>query len=266
MNTHDPHHAHTPHQDDCDALRELLPAYALGLLNADDTARVETLLPRCADVAAELPEYAALHESLLLAVEPVAPPASARAAFLERLAAGEAPPAPAIVQAVAPVRSPAFWRVVSAAAIVILIATNVLWALQWNRTQRDVESLQARQTDLIAVMSGTGIALFPLSATADSTITLATAFWDTDNRRVTLYADQLEPLAPGQAYQLWLIDGESVVSPGIFQIDDAALNVAVFTVDAAPGTNTLIGISVEPDTGSSAPTTPPLAVGGRAAL
>ncbi|MEP0806642.1 MAG: zf-HC2 domain-containing protein, partial [Chloroflexota bacterium] len=56
--THDPH---APY-------RENIPAYALGALEADEAAALETHLQTCASCQTELAEYRALSDSLLTAV------------------------------------------------------------------------------------------------------------------------------------------------------------------------------------------------------
>lgn len=64
-----------PGAADCEELRDLLPAYALGSLDADERARVAVLLTRCPDAASDLPGYQALSTALLFSAPPLDPPA-----------------------------------------------------------------------------------------------------------------------------------------------------------------------------------------------
>ena len=72
--------------------RELLPLYALGILDADETRLVERALEEDSELAAELASYRhttdALIEQELSAVEPVAPSASVQARLLASVGGG----------------------------------------------------------------------------------------------------------------------------------------------------------------------------------
>lgn len=59
---------------DCDAARELIPAYAFGLADPQEAALVEVSLPHCPDLVAELESYTALAVPLAASVAQIAPP------------------------------------------------------------------------------------------------------------------------------------------------------------------------------------------------
>ncbi len=265
----------TPLAVDCDELRDLLPAYGFGLLTPAETARVDSLLPYCPEVAAELPDYAAMSASLLLSTEAVAPPPSLRGSLLARLGEQESgSSAPASVPIIALIPPPAhprrvprwLWGAV-AAAVLLLVATNALWFTQWRETRTALETAQLqvslyqqRQTNLIRAAAG-DTPTVRLFSTTDSAQPIGTVFWDAQAGSATLISDQLTALSPAETYQLWLIDGAQVNSAGVFAVGETGETVYTFDGAQVLATGQLIAISVEPAGGSPAPTRDPLAVG-----
>src|SRR5574341_1956262 len=66
-------------------LREDIPAYALGALDAQEVAALEVHLKTCDSCRAELAEYRALSDSLLTAIPPKQPSAGLRKRLQSRL-------------------------------------------------------------------------------------------------------------------------------------------------------------------------------------
>ena len=58
----------------CSPYRENIPAYALGVLDADEIPALESHLDGCKDCLAELADYQAVTTSLLSSVPPQTPP------------------------------------------------------------------------------------------------------------------------------------------------------------------------------------------------
>ncbi len=71
-----------PRTMDCETVRELAPLYVLGVLEPDEAAAVREHVAGCDDVHAELEELAGAAGSLLLAAEPVEPPAALKSRLL----------------------------------------------------------------------------------------------------------------------------------------------------------------------------------------
>ena len=78
---------HTNSMDDCDALLDLIPEYAFGLANADETHRVEANLERCPDARARLEEYQRLQEAMRESVAQIDPPQQVGARLMAAIAA-----------------------------------------------------------------------------------------------------------------------------------------------------------------------------------
>jgi anti-sigma-K factor RskA len=80
-------------------------------------------------------------------------------------------------------------------------------------------------------------------------------------RGVVLIATSLPAAEPGRAYQMWIIPkGQSPRPAGLFQPDEGGTVVHVFEAELPPGSTAALAVSVEPETGSAAPTTTPMLV------
>src|SRR5512138_1102008 len=73
------------HQDLHSLLRENIPAYALGTLDAEELAALEAHLQTCEACQAELAEYRAISESLLTVIPPQQPSIALRKRLQSRL-------------------------------------------------------------------------------------------------------------------------------------------------------------------------------------
>ena len=62
--------------EECDQLKENIPAYALGALDVDDSAALEIHLRNCRGCQSELEQYRAVSEGLLFVVAPLPPSAA----------------------------------------------------------------------------------------------------------------------------------------------------------------------------------------------
>jgi anti-sigma-K factor RskA len=202
------------------ATRELLGAFALGAVDADEAARVRAHLATCAECQAEMAELWLAVDSLPNTIEPMEPPPALRGRIAAAIAAEAAspapvPPAPALepVPTVAPaplvpeaIRKPAsFWSRATpwaaAAAILLLLSAGLL---VWN--------LRLREQLATAPVTET-IALAPTDAApgAHGEVT----YLPQDNL-LLLDVRDLPPLKPDQVYEVWLIGSEGPVPAGTF--------------------------------------------------
>jgi hypothetical protein len=76
-----------------------------------------------------------------------------------------------------------------------------------------------------------------------------------------LVAENLPPLQPGQIYQVWLVQGDTLVNAGQFQPDSDGHGRVVFSAPLPMGQYSAMQITAEPAEGSSQPTGDPVISG-----
>lgn len=270
----------------------LLPAYSLGTATPDEERLVEALLPLCPEAAAVLQDYQMLGDTMI-GLYPTAEEPPSSAALLQRVRAAAPPPLTKPITT-APVKSPVAprsgelketpplpvthppsvtlpqprrlwpWVALAACVIVAFAATNIYWASQLDALRRDQQAfLQTLATN----QSGTSQLVNADShhrelLPTDNTINPEASFvWNSDGQIGALLVDGLPSLAPGETYQLWLVRDEKSLSLGTFEVNAEGVGFLVFHSSQPVETFSHIGVNVEPDGGTSEPTTPHLIVG-----
>lgn len=224
-------------------LNELIPAYALGSLDAAEAVEVERHLRDCAACRRELAAYEPVIDALALAAPDAAPsPALRRRLLAEASGAGRsraaAPPSPKAAPRPDSGRPPrSLWvrpAWASYALLILLIAS--LGALVW---------LANRAPDTPPVVSLTGSEAAP-DASGELRFDAAGA--------ATLEVWQLPPLPADRQYQLWLIrDGERA-SGAVFSVNDNGWAELPVEQAESPADITGLGVTIEPAGGSPDPT------------
>ena len=227
---------------------ENIPAYAVGALDAEDSAALASHLKTCASCRTELTEYRAVSESLLTAVPPKQPSAALRKRLQSRL--------PSAQKAMRPRLNWSIGRIALGVAFALLLALSVYSILQ-------VRTLQLQQTQLtrqvqtsqavLALLSYPNTQNVPINVNNSVTGTL---LLDKDRNIATIVVWNMPQLQENQTYQIWLIDPQGGrTSAGIFRPDPGQS----FTTASIMSTNNLsnfvgIGVTVEPAGGSDHPT------------
>ncbi|MDI6910768.1 anti-sigma factor [Nocardioides sp.] len=224
-------------------------AYAVDALDDLERAAFERHLAECAECRAEV---ASLREAASTLAETTAtePPAGLR----DRVLAGIATTRPLPPEAPAPThvdsrrpRRRLNLLVAAAAAVLVVGAGTVFWQQPWQ------ESSQT-QSPVAAVLSAADARSTSLDFEGGARATLVHS--DSVGGAV-LVTEKMPPPPPGKVYQLWLQQpGEGMVSAGLMPVE--ADQRVLLTGDAA--TATAAGITVEPEGGSSEPTSDPIAL------
>jgi anti-sigma-K factor RskA len=207
------------------ATRDLLGAFALGAVDAEEAAMVRAHLATCAECQAEMAELWLAVDSLPSTIEPMEPPPALRDRIAAAIVAEAASPAPAspappvapvlepvptiapAALAPEPIRKPAsFWSKATpwaaAAAILLLLSAGLL---VWN--------LRLREQIATAPVTET-IALVPTDAAPEARGEVT--YLPQDNLFILDVRD-LPPLEPAQVYEVWLIGEDGVPAPaGVF--------------------------------------------------
>ena len=238
--------------------RDLLGAFALGAVDAQEAAAVRTHLATCTACQAEIATLWSAVDALPELIEPMEPPPGLRdrisAAILAEAAAPQSPPAaaapipiPPVVprgmpdsRLAEPIRPAKWWSKTApwaaAAAILLLVSGGLL---AWNlRLQEQIVTVPAPET----------IALAPTDAAPDAS---GEVTYVPEEDLLLLDVRGLPELEPGQVYEVWLIGEEGVPAPaGVFDQETDR-----HAIVADRGRYTTLAITAEPGPlGTEAPT------------
>lgn len=267
----------------CNTIHDLIPAYCLGATDPQETQRVADHLTLCREAAALAADFQGVAEALLFSPSPLDPPA----ALTERLRAATAATA-AVQPGAAPAPSdkaaaaqqtlwqrlraalavPAFrpLPVMAAIALVALTVGNLYLVDQIGGLRTSVAAMQDQMRSQTAVLTqvgeGTNIRVaLPAGAAGAASEAYGAMVCDPAEPEGFLLAENLPSLEAGQTYQIWLAQGETLVSGGLFQPDADGYGRVVLTAPLPMGEYDALRVTVEPVGGSDQPTTPPV-IGG----
>lgn len=257
--------------DDQRSIDDLAAAYALDALSPAERARFEAeATPEALAEAARLADTATL-----LSGDSVAPPPGLRASVLDAIAREPQLPAEPPVEAPSAV-APAPWdepmSVEPPRAAVGTGPAERRARARW-RPLRTIGAIAAGSALLLGgVALGTQLgddsrneALGAVVSAADAERdeveladgSSATVVWSADRRQSVILFDGLGSAPEGSTYQAWYIGADGAQSAGTF---DASGGITAFLLDGGFTAGAAVGVTVEPDGGSDAPTTDPILV------
>ena len=229
---------------------DLLGAYVMGALDSAERIGLEAHLGTCHECQAELAEYQQVTEGLLHLAIRVAPTSGLRASLIARL--GGHPRG---------LQSPLRTRLVrapqvgfAAVAVALLVLNGALILETRNLAERGQELLaqqEASQTALALASYSTSQTAFVQEERIWGTFVYEESF-----PVAVLNVWGLPASAEDQAYQLWLINPDGTrISGALFRTAESQELISVLIRSPIPfGEVTGFGVTVEPDTGSPAPT------------
>jgi anti-sigma-K factor RskA len=243
-----------------------LSQYALGALPDEERQVVEKHLEDCPDCRHELAQLRGDLSLLALSASGPRPPSRSR----ERLMAAIAKePRPIPVHLVK--RKP-WWMALEWAAAVAAVAMILLVlhqntdlrqrvaALEANSTRQQLQLLQAKE--LITTLTSPDAVHFTLVAGKTPPQPQGKAIYQRSTGTLVFLASNLPELPPQKTYELWLIPTNGAPIPvGLFR-PDAHGSAAVVKPPLPTGVEAkTFAITVEPSSGSTAPTSTPVMVG-----
>ena len=122
------------HPDQHSLLRENIPAYALGTLDAEEIAALEAHLQTCEACQVELAEYRAISDSLLTAIPPRQPSAALRKRLQNQLPSAQKQARPRFVWS--------FSQFATRAALVLILFLSIFSFVEMRAIQNQQASLQ----------------------------------------------------------------------------------------------------------------------------
>jgi anti-sigma-K factor RskA len=249
-----------------ETLQDLAAAYALGALSPDEARRFEAFLAGSPEAQREVAEYREVAALLALGGPEAAPSPDLRERVLSRMRAPSARPATGALRR----RSPQ-WGALAAG---LVAAVGLGFGYVQLREARDLRGELGRTTQRLATTSELltereatlnaifepGVQMFQLTARGDPDPGIQ-LFWDQQRHRAIVHGFKLKPVPEGRAYQLWFIkDGAPVPSVTFKPEPTGHVRVEQIPVPA-DGEVSAAAVTVEPESGSTQPTSPILLVG-----
>lgn len=208
----------------CEEVQELLPLYALGVLDREESEQVAHHLPLCPSCTADLVRFESIDGALAAPLAPVTPDPSVRVALFERIAetpqetarltpvsAVPSPPAAARANVTPISKAPAArwraWLATAAAAILILAGGAGYWINSLADDRDDAQKTVAMLTEFMAPGSTT-VTLPPMTASnyGDSQGS-SKLMKDPDGDMIVLVAN-CPPSTDDRVYKVWVAIGE----------------------------------------------------------
>lgn len=233
--------------NECEAIREIIADYAFNLTDVSETQAVETGLPDCQDAVHELEDYRRIQESMRASIRLDVPSKDLRDRLLRATA----------ISAVRPADKPRFRRLhpawmAAAAAIVLLVVTNLYW-LNTLRTRSNELTTGQDNPNSFVLDSTRGLRWARIPAAQETLTAAAFLMWNQDSRVGLMYAVNLPQLEPGRIYELWLNREGERVSVGRFGVDETGEGALLFSSIDPIDDFAWAWVTEEPDSGSTQP-------------
>lgn len=236
---------------------DLIDLYALGALEPDEQGAVDEHLDTCSRCRSELAQAKQLVSLLAWTPDQHDPPPQLRGRLMRRvqqLQRLDGDDSRKWWQRFLPdLRRPTtqFAFGLSMALAALLVFTNA----RSSALQREVTELRSQLRDQQVIVDALRSPTTRLVSLAqDSGAAQAQLLLDPGEQRAYLVTSALQQLPDNQTYQLWLIDGQTPVSAGLFEVDEQGVGQVVVEGDRPLSEYQSIGISIEPDGGSPQPT------------
>ena len=224
---------------------DLLPAYAVGSLDTDETRQVEEHLLSCWVCRNESGAFQMVAAELGVAAPAAAPSPDLKDRLMQRVHSINTARAPEPAVSHLPVRP--FWeRLLPAwglASLVLIIGLAASGLILWQR----VNQLE------FATAPG-GMRAVPLSATDAAPDATGFVLISADGEDGALVVDGLPPLGSSQEYQLWLVRDGQRTSGAVFSTDENSYGGTRIRAPLSLLEYSSVGITIEPAGGSEQPT------------
>jgi anti-sigma-K factor RskA len=231
----------------------LTGAYVLDALEDGERDRFERHLRRCQSCVAEVRGLRETATRLAMA-ETLQPPAAMRQQVLASAARTRQLPPLTDQQ---PERAPrTIWlpRLAVAVAAVSLIGVVLLGIAQFT-TQHRLDSAQARNQAIAAVLAAPGVRIMSGTTSASGTVTVVVS---RQQGKMIVTSAGLPALPASKVYELWLMGPSRTRPAGLLPAAKAGRTEPLLA--SAPLTSDRIGVTVEPAGGTARPTTTPILI------
>ncbi|MGQ9909211.1 MAG: anti-sigma factor domain-containing protein [Candidatus Flexifilum sp.] len=222
----------------CEELLALIPAYAIGATDADETRRIEAGLSTCPELAAELAAFRALDGALAASLPQVAPPPSVLTALLETTRRTRRP-------------GRTLRRLAFAAAAAALLIVAIGGGLYGYGRIRELEQR-------LIIAERAQILRLPTAASGAATGARGQVIWLPEADAGLLLAEDFPPQPEGTVYQAWVTRDGVITSLGTFVVSADGSAGLTFPTALLAEPFDAIGVTLEPGSGSAQPTSAPV--------
>jgi len=255
---------------DCEQVRELLDAYALGAAEADEAARLEEHVADCARCWSSLNEAQQAAAAIALSTAFQRAPASLRNRILAETERGGRPSAPRLstlfrkllpagvgVLAAGAAASLAFAFVLQAEVndlqddndqlAAVVESTDARLTEQQQTISTEIESAGERLTEqqqIMAVIAAPDVQQVTLGPSDPTSSAVAVYQWSGSVGAGALLCNNLPHLQEGQQYQVWFLTQDHSYAAGSFQTWDG-IGQLTMDLEDLPELPVAIGVSVE---------------------
>jgi len=265
---------------DHDEFQTTLAAHALTALDAGEAREVESHAESCIDCRKEADTWQEITAQLALTSPPVEPSLQTRARLMESIRSTSAEERSVDEKSRNELRSKAnvvelsasqkkhgsfvqTWAIAACLLFIGLISSVlVLW--QQNRAKRQelarlttqfqaTEQQLIHERDAIGILTRPGARLAQLSGTKVAPSASAILAYDQTGRAILL-AKGLPPAPAGKAYQLWFIAGGQPLPGRVFSPGNSGEGTLDDQIPAAAVKASVFAITLEPSSGTQAPT------------
>jgi anti-sigma-K factor RskA len=228
-----------------DDLHQLAAPYALGALADDELATFEQHLGTCAECQDEVRGFALARDELGRSSASPAPP-DLRARVLAEAAA--TPQVPPLVSARRSVQQRSRWQTMGrgllAAAAAGLVAVGGFAYAQVRSDRSDAEAL-------VAVLTAPDAVTMSLAGSDGERLQMV---WSEQRGEAALVGSGLDDPGRGNDFELWFLSEGEPRPALVFEPTDGSVRERFDVTDAFDG----LAVTIEPDGGSEAPTSPPI--------
>ena len=236
----------------CDEVRDLLELYALGVLDKDEQLEIAThLATDCRNCNADLRKAIQLNSAVLMTAEEKA----VSPALRKRVLAAVKPSSPIFGTV-----GNWIWAGLAAAALAVAI-----WNVQQKSQQVDALQNSVRESTRETARLNAAFAFLkdpqtrPANAAGNAAQPRGTYF--ISPRGVLLIASNLPVVRAGQTYEMWVIPKGAAPRPaGLFRPDNTGTAVHFVEQPVDVASAQALAVTVEPESGSAAPTSTPMLV------
>ncbi len=245
---------------DCEQVKDLLDAYALGAAEADEASGLEEHMADCVRCWPSFDEAQRAAAAIALSVSLQRAPESLRKGILADIERAESPERPSLLERLRRLWPAGAGLLVATAAASLVFAIFLQAEVSDLRDENDqleanFESADARLTQqqqvvaIVAASDSQEIRLQPTDPTSSAT---AVYHWSNSAEAGALICSNMPALEEGQVYEVWLMTASGSYKAGSFEyLDD--IGHLIMAPGATPERPITIGVSIESAAGASEP-------------